>query len=133
MFIVSIVCLVFNLIQMKILHSGGDHMHGPAHGKCDHDHGAEGHDHAHHHHDHEVDSDEEPIHSPGNDHHDHCSHDHPHEHEKKENGVAKIEEAMMTMSDVILTETNQDLSMPYHETNDRNINRSTMDISLRAS
>lgn len=32
MFILSLVCLVFNLIQMKILHSGGDHMHGPAHG-----------------------------------------------------------------------------------------------------
>lgn len=34
MFVIAIVCLVFNLIQMQILHSGGDHMHGPAHGKC---------------------------------------------------------------------------------------------------
>jgi zinc transporter 2 len=38
MFTISILCLVFNLIQMKILHSGDGHMHGPAHGKCSHDH-----------------------------------------------------------------------------------------------
>lgn len=32
MFSVSVLCLIFNLIQMQILHSGDGHMHGPAHG-----------------------------------------------------------------------------------------------------
>lgn len=32
MFIIAFVALAFNLIMMQILHSGGDHMHGPAHG-----------------------------------------------------------------------------------------------------
>ena len=32
MFTVAIICLIFNLIQMQILHSGGEHMHGPGHG-----------------------------------------------------------------------------------------------------
>ena len=57
MFIISFIALAFNLIMMKILHSGDGHMHGPAHGQCSHGHD-HGHDHAHDH-DHDHDSDDE--------------------------------------------------------------------------
>jgi solute carrier family 30 (zinc transporter), member 2 len=63
MLIVSGICLIFNLVQMSILHSkdmhdfahapgtscGHDHSHGDHHHGHDHDHD---HDHDHHHHDH---------------------------------------------------------------------------------
>jgi len=47
---VSGLCLIFNLIQMSILHSKDlhDHAHGPGQ-SCGHDHGPGGHDHAHDH------------------------------------------------------------------------------------
>ena len=63
MWIVAVVSLIFNIIQIKILHSGDGHYHlgGDDHG---HDHGHGGHDH----HDH-----------GGHDHHDHGGHDH-HDH-----------------------------------------------------
>ena len=47
MLVVAVMGLVFNLIQMKILHSGSGHYHlGGGH---DHDHGEEGHGHTHSH------------------------------------------------------------------------------------
>jgi ABC-type nickel/cobalt efflux system permease component RcnA len=47
MFVVAVLGLIFNLIQMKILHSGDGHYHlgGDSHSH-DHDHG---HDHSHSH------------------------------------------------------------------------------------
>jgi zinc transporter 2 len=51
MFGTAILCLLFNLIQIKILHSDDELglLHSsPLHGECSHDHG-HGHGHAHHH------------------------------------------------------------------------------------
>ena len=103
MLIVAIMGLIFNLIQMKILHSGeghyhlgGDHDHGEGGGCSGHGHGQEkakkkiddpslkenfldqennGHD--HHGHDHDKHE-----HNHGHDHHghDHHGHDHGHDH-----------------------------------------------------
>lgn len=99
MLITAILGLIFNLIQMKILHSGDGHYHlgGGGH---DHSHGDHGHDHAHNHshthahpktvvhndglkeglindeeghHEHHKEHD----HEHGDDHH----HDHPHDHD----------------------------------------------------
>ena len=74
MLCVAILSLIFNLIQIKILHSGEGHYHlggescsGHGHDH-DHDHG---HDHHHHDHDH--------SHGHGHDHH-HHHHDHGHSH-----------------------------------------------------
>ena len=38
MFIVACISLVFNLIQIKILHGGDQPLHAPGH-SCGHDHG----------------------------------------------------------------------------------------------
>ena len=64
MLVVAIMGLFFNLIQMRILHSGSGHYHL---GGEDHDHDHAGHDHGHDHGDH-----------AGHDHagHDHAGHDH---------------------------------------------------------
>ena len=53
MLIVAIMGLIFNIIQVKILHSGDGHYHlgGDEHGGCSHEHDHE-HDHKHHHHSH---------------------------------------------------------------------------------
>ena len=61
MLVVAIMGLVFNLIQMKILHSGDGHYH--LGGECEHDH-----DHGHHAHEHN--------HSHGHSHDDHHHHEH---------------------------------------------------------
>jgi len=72
MWIVAVVSIFFNLIQIKILHSGDGHYHlgGIDDGGCGHDHD-HGHDHEHNH-------------EKGHDHkHDHeKGHDHKHDHEK---------------------------------------------------
>lgn len=60
MLIVAVMGLIFNLIQMKILHSGDGHYHLGGEHECDHDH-----DHGSHH--------------PHEDHHSH-SHNHGHSH-----------------------------------------------------
>lgn len=88
MMIVACVGLVFNLIQMWILHTGEGHYHlGGSH---DHDH-SHSHSHSHSHgHDHDHDHD----HSEGDDHHhdhkeikDHKhSHSHKHPHAHKHDG-----------------------------------------------
>jgi len=53
MLITAGVGLIFNLIQIKILHSGDGHFHlgGEHNHSHDHEHG-HGHEHGHHHHDH---------------------------------------------------------------------------------
>ena len=107
MLIVAVMGLFFNLIQMKILHSGDGHYHL---GGEDHDHDHEGHDHGHDHghshshsHDHVAkkkitdSSVKEPLvgineehhhdheghdHDHDHDHHDHDHHDHAHPHER---------------------------------------------------
>ena len=65
--------LIFNLIQIKILHSGeGGHVHVGGQ-KCthsSHNHGDTGHDHHHHGHNHSHDHDD----------HDHHKHEHNHKH-----------------------------------------------------
>jgi zinc transporter 2 len=96
MLIVAVMGLFFNLIQMRILHSGDGHYHlggddhdhdhaGHNHGH-DHDHN---HDHNHHHHDHAAknkisdSSVKEPL-VGINDEHNHegdCDHDHDHDHD----------------------------------------------------
>ena len=103
MLIVAVMGLFFNLIQMRILHSGDGHYHL---GGEDHDHDHHGHDHGHdhdhnhdhdhHHHDHAAknkitdSSVKEPLvgindehnYEGGCDHdhdHDHDHHDHPHD------------------------------------------------------
>jgi zinc transporter 2 len=96
MLIVAVMGLFFNLIQMRILHSGDGHYHlggddhdhdhaGHNHGH-DHDHN---HDHDHHHHDHAAknkisdSSVKEPL-VGINDEHNHegdCDHDHDHDHD----------------------------------------------------
>eukprot|EP00347_Sterkiella_histriomuscorum_P016268 403353843 len=107
MVIVAVMGLIFNLIQMKILHSGDghyhlggghDHDHGHSHGDHDHHHGHKhdhGHDHKDHSHDHKhssakkklsygVDNHElaESLIDKEHQHHDH-HHDHDHKHEQK--------------------------------------------------
>jgi len=53
MLIVAVMGLIFNLIQMKILHSGDGHYHLGGEHEHDHDHGHHHHDHGHSHgHDH---------------------------------------------------------------------------------
>jgi len=49
MFIVACVGLVFNLIMVKILHSGDQHMHGAGHQCSGHHEGEEEHSHGHGH------------------------------------------------------------------------------------
>lgn len=46
----AVIGLVFNLIQIKILHSGEGHYHLGGEGACSHDHGHAGHDHLGHSH-----------------------------------------------------------------------------------
>ena len=97
MLIVAVMGLIFNLIQMKILHSGDGHYHLGGEHECghDHDHGSHhphehNHDHSHHHshshgHDHVNDetmkqnllSNEEGHQA---EHHDHDHHHHGHDH-----------------------------------------------------
>jgi zinc transporter 2 len=88
MLIVAVIGLIFNLIQIKILHSGDGHYHlggddgGDCHGHG-HSHGPEDghahtHDHGHDHaHDHKHDTN---AHDHAHDHaaHDHSEHDHTH-------------------------------------------------------
>jgi len=47
--IVAVMSLIFNLIQMKILHSGDGHYHLGGEHEHDHDHGHTHHDHSHSH------------------------------------------------------------------------------------
>jgi len=49
MLIVAVMSLIFNLIQMKILHSGDGHYHLGGEHEHDHDHGHTHHDHSHSH------------------------------------------------------------------------------------
>lgn len=74
MLIVSGMCLVFNLIQMSILHSKDMHdfAHAPGQGCSGHDHD---HDHNHDHHDH--------SHGDHDHSHDHHHHDHDHKHDEE--------------------------------------------------
>lgn len=70
MFIVAWMGLFFNIIQMKILHSGDGHYHlGGSH---DHDHAGHDHGHAHNH-----------------------DHDHPHKHDEEGHGPAKVAEGSL--------------------------------------
>lgn len=83
MLIVSGLCLIFNFIQMSVLHSKDMHefAHAPGTG-CghDHDHG-DGHGHDHHHdHDHNHDHNHDDSH----DHHHNHDHDHDHDHKCNE-------------------------------------------------
>lgn len=85
MLIVSGICLVFNLIQMSILHSKDMHdfAHAPG-ASCGHDHSHEEGDH-HHHHDHDHpceghDHDHKHDHDNGHDHKHGHNHDHKHDH-----------------------------------------------------
>ena len=66
MLIVAVMGLIFNLIQMKILHSGDGHYHLGGEHEHDHDHGHTHHDHGHSH-----------GHNHGHD------HGHTHDHAKK--------------------------------------------------
>ena len=69
---VSVVCLVFNLVQMSILHSKDMHSFahsGPGNKSCSH--GSHGHSEHHHHHEHN--------HSHDHEHHDHSTHSHDHD------------------------------------------------------
>jgi zinc transporter 2 len=64
MLIVAIMGLIFNLIQMKILHTGDGHYHLGGEHEHDHDHGHTQHDHAHGHnhgHSHSHDKDKKKI------------------------------------------------------------------------
>lgn len=103
MFIVAVLGLIFNLIQMKILHSGDGHYHlGGDHHDHSHDHGHDhdhGHSHSHghshgHSHTKKAKTDEEKALKEGlidksegahtHDHsHDHHDHDHGHSHDKQ--------------------------------------------------
>jgi zinc transporter 2 len=69
MFITAVLGLIFNLIQMKILHSGEGHYHlgGEDHGH-DHEHDNHNHDHKHDQNDHK---------------HEHKDHDHEHDHDEE--------------------------------------------------
>ena len=93
MLIIAVIALVFNLIQMQVLHSGpGGHGHHHDHDHDDeHGHGHGHHDHGHshgHHHDHShghskkthaVNHDSHDHHDDhSHDHHDHDHHDHDH-------------------------------------------------------
>merc|ERR1712051_37830 len=72
MLLIAVISLVFNLIQMKILHSGEGHYHLGGEECAGHSHG--GHDHGHEHaHDHNHD------HDHGHDHGHEHGHDHKHE------------------------------------------------------
>jgi hypothetical protein len=84
MLIVAVLSLIFNLIQMKILHSGEGHYHlgGEDH---DHDHGCSGHDHGHSHahehtHEHTHDHTHEHAHGHSHEHAHGHSHEHAHDH-----------------------------------------------------
>lgn len=88
MFGTAVLSFVFNLIQIKILHSGeGGHVHAggqkcSGHGHGDHSHAhSHSHDHAHDHaHDHSHGHDHSHDHPHAHDHsHDHQSHEHDHE------------------------------------------------------
>ena len=74
MLLVAIIGLVFNLIQIKILHTGDGHYHlGGDHHGHDHDHHGHSHGHSHgnsHEHDHS---------------HDHSPHSHGHDHDSEHN------------------------------------------------
>jgi zinc transporter 2 len=97
MFITAVLGLIFNLIQMKILHSGDGHYHlgGGEHNHA-HDHGD--HDHNHHDHDHEHGHDH---------HHDHDHHDHNHEpgHSEEKKGFnLNVESAFLhVMGDMLMS------------------------------
>ena len=110
---VAVLSFFFNLIQIKILHSGeGGHVHAGG-AKCTghgdegghdhaHDHGSDDeHDHDHDHdHDHKHDHDHDPkdgedhVHDHKNDHdhdHDHKNdHDHDHDHDHKDHHHASV-------------------------------------------
>jgi len=77
MLIVAVMGLIFNLIQMKILHSGDGHYH--LGGEHEHDH-----DHGHHHHDHGHSHGHGHGHSHGHDHGHAHGHGHGHDHIKDE-------------------------------------------------
>lgn len=93
MLVVAVMGLIFNLIQMKILHSGDGHYHlggedCEGHEGHDHDH-AHNHDHAHDHHENAAKNSitnsslKEPL-VGINDEHNHeggCDHDHDHDHD----------------------------------------------------
>ena len=86
MLTIAVLALIFNLIMIKILHSGDSHYHlggeecsGHGHGH-DHEHG-HGHDHGHSHgHEHGHDHGHGHSHDHGHDHGHSHSHGHEHEH-----------------------------------------------------
>lgn len=78
MLFTAVVGLIFNLIQMRILHGGGDHDH--FHGHHDHDDEDE-HDHDHHHHDHG-----EHNHDHGHSNEQSAEHNHDHGHSHDDHG-----------------------------------------------
>ena len=80
MLIIAGIALVFNLIQMKILHSGEGHYHLGGEECPGHDHD---HDHDHDHHDHGHGHDHM---SHDHDHHDHHGHGHGHDHHDDHGG-----------------------------------------------
>jgi hypothetical protein len=89
MFIVAIISLVFNLIQIKILHGGDQPLHAPGH-SCGHGHshgGEEGHGHAHGS-DTEAPADEE--------HHGHAHGDHGHGHSHAEEHPVDLNRSTIT-------------------------------------
>ena len=88
MIIVAIMGLIFNLIQMKILHSGDGHYHlGGGNHEHEHGHDHEHHDHDHKHHDHEMNPEKDALleqllpkeHKEHKHSHEH-NHDHDHDH-----------------------------------------------------
>lgn len=88
MFIVAIISLIFNLIQMKILHSGDGHYHlgGEFHDGHDHGHGHGHHHHGEHDHDHNHDHDHDHGDHEHHHVHDHDHGDHEHHHDHAVNG-----------------------------------------------
>lgn len=79
MLIVAVMGLIFNLIQMKILHSGDGHFHLGGEHEHDHDHGHHQHEHAH-------------SHGHGHHNHDHShGHGHSHSQDKAKNKIKDAE------------------------------------------
>ena len=125
MLIVAVMGLIFNLIQMKILHSGDGHYHLGGEHEHDHDHGHHHHDHAHDHshghshghsHDHGAkkkitDGDvkknlleNEEGHQAEHDHHDHGhSHSHDHHHHEHESNINVDAAFLHVLGDMLMS------------------------------
>jgi len=94
MLVIAVIALVFNLIQMKILHSGEGHYHLGGEDCGGHDHA---HDHAHDHgHAHDHHGHDHHGHDHAHDHHghDHHGHDHAHDHHGHDHGQAQQHKSM---------------------------------------